>query len=351
MARRLIIPLLLLGASLAQGATYRTQNFVVEAATPQVAEQVGKFAEQYRKEKAILWLGREMQNWPQPCPLKVTVTMGGSGGATSFAFDGGRVLGQNMHIEGTLERLLASVLPHEVTHTVFAYHFRQPVPRWADEGGSVLSEDEIERRRHDKLVRQILNGGRAMPLRRLFSLKEYPRDVMVLYAQGFSVTDFLVGKSSRPAFLNFIADGLRSGWDQAAQAHYGYRSVEELEKAWLQHLRDTKERPPAEVARGPEGWAPAKSQEVVVRQTVPPVQPLEAGGGETYRGAAPRIDDAPARPFRQTGGLPPVPALPPRPAAGPGATLGPPVVTLGPPEYGPMPAHLGKPAPAPGYPE
>ena len=71
-----------------------------------------------------------------------------------------------MHIEGTLERLLASVLPHEVTHTVFAFHFRQPVPRWADEGGSVLSEDEIERKRHDRLVRNILNNRRAMPLRR-----------------------------------------------------------------------------------------------------------------------------------------------------------------------------------------
>ncbi len=349
MARRLILPILFLSASLAQGAVHRTQNFTVEAATPQIAEQVGKYAEHYRKEKAMLWLGREMPPWPQPCPLKVSVTMGGSGGATSFAFDRGQVLGQHMHIEGTLERLLSSVLPHEVTHTVFAFHFRQPVPRWADEGGSVLSEDDLERRRHDKLVRQVLNTGRAMPLRRLFSLKEYPRDVMVLYAQGFSVTEFLVSKSSRPAFLNFLADGMRAGWDQAAQAHYGYRSVDELEQAWLQHLRDTKERPPTEVARGGgEGWKPAQSQEVVVRQTVPPAQPLDNVGAATYRGAAPRYDDEPARPFRQTS-LPPVPALPPIPAPTPGATLGAPVVTLGPPEFAPAPATIG--TPAPGYPE
>src|SRR5207249_5247071 len=140
-----------------------------------------------------LWLGREMPQWPEPCPLRVTVTPGGSGGATSFAFDRGQVLGQNMHIEGTLERLLASVLPHEVTHTVFAYHFRQPVPRWADEGGAVLSEDDQERERHDKLCRQILNTpGRKIPLRRLFALHDYPGDVMALYAEGFSVANFLV---------------------------------------------------------------------------------------------------------------------------------------------------------------
>jgi hypothetical protein len=218
MARRQLSTIVLLGAFLSLGATHRTPNFTVEAATPQIAQQVGQYAEHYRREKALLWLGYEMPPWPEPCPLRVKVTMGGSGGATSFAFDRGQVLGQHMQIEGTLERLLASVLPHEVTHTVFAHHFRQPVPRWADEGGSVLSEDEVERKRHDNLVRHMINNRRAMPLRRLFALKEYPPDVMVLYAQGYSVTDFLVGRSSRPKFLNFVADGLRAGWDRAAQA-------------------------------------------------------------------------------------------------------------------------------------
>lgn len=295
MARRpLSVLCVLLGASLSLAATYRTPNFVVEAATPQIAQQVGQYAEHYRKEKALQWLGTEMPRWGQPCPLRVTVTMGGSGGATSFAFDSGRVLSQKMHIEGTLERLLASVLPHEVTHTVFAYHYRQPVPRWADEGGSVLSEDDIERKRHDRLVRNILNNRRAMPLRRLFALKEYPPDVMVLYAQGFSVCDFLVGRSSRPAFLNFIADGMRSGWDNAVQQHYGFRNVEELEQAWLQHLRDTKQQQPTEVARGvpPAGTTTsALADQVVVRNTVPPAAPLDDAPGPIYRGVAPTPDE------------------------------------------------------------
>ena len=101
-------------------------------------------------------------------------------------------------IQGSLDRLLASVLPHEVTHTVFAYYFRQPVPRWADEGGAVLSEDDIERNRHDQLVRQILNTpGRAIPLRRLFAMTKYPPDVMVLYAEGYSVSISRGGQQPR----------------------------------------------------------------------------------------------------------------------------------------------------------
>ena len=216
MAARPSIVVMLLGllSPWARGGERRTSWS--RRPTQEIAQQAGQYAEYYRREKAIQWLGREMPNWNEPCPLKISITMNGSGGATSFVFDHGAILSQDMHIEGTLERLMNSVLPHEVTHTVFAYYYRQPVPRWADEGGSVLSEDDLERSRHDRLVREILNTpGRTIPLRRLFTLSHYPRDVMVLYAEGYSVTNYLVSISSRPAFLNFIAQGMRGDWDGA----------------------------------------------------------------------------------------------------------------------------------------
>jgi hypothetical protein len=280
----------LAGALASMAASYKTPNFAVEAPTAQAAKQVGDAAEYYRREKAVQWLGQEMPPWPEPCPVHVKVTMGGAGGATQFAFDRGRVLGQRMDIEGSYDRLLASVLPHEVTHTVFAQYFRCPVPRWADEGGAVLSEDEIEKQRHDQLVRHILNTpGRAIPLRRLFSLKEYPGDVMALYAEGFSVAQFLVENSSRPTFLAFVAHGMQSGWDNAVRSHYRYQSVEELEQAWLAHLRATKRQPPTQLARNTTG-APADAQRVVVRQTLPPAQPLLQAPAPVFRGQTPSAD-------------------------------------------------------------
>jgi hypothetical protein len=350
MLRRKLSVLLLLGAFLSLGATYRTTNFVVTAATPQLAEQVGKYAEHYRKQKALEWLGTEMPQWGVPCPIRVTVTMGGSGGATSFGFDNGQILSQDMHIEGTVERLLASVLPHEVTHTVFAYHFRQPVPRWADEGGSVLSEDIVERQRHDKLVRNILNNRRAMPLRRLFSLREYPPDVMVLYAQGFSVADFLVSKSSKPALLNFVADAMRGGWDQAARTHFGYQSIEEMEQAWLQHLRNSKQQPQEVASRNVQpSVAGSPGPQVVVRLSVPAPQPLEATPSPVYRGVAGGPEEQPMTPFRPTGlGIPAEQEIPPPP---PPVTLGPPVVRLGPPEFPPYQPAQAPIVPGAGYPE
>src|SRR5262245_60238510 len=219
--RRRSLLFLLVSVVASMGATQQSANFLVQAPTPQIAAQVAQYAEHYRREKALLWLGEEMPQWRTPCPLHVTVTMEPPSGATTFTFGQGQVLSMRMEIQGPLDRLLASVLPHEITHTVFAHYFRQPVPRWADEGGSVLSEDDQERDRHDKLTRSILNQGRQIPLRRLLGLKEYPREVMCLYAQGYSLSDYLVKRSNRQTFLSFVCVGMQSGWDPAAQIFYG----------------------------------------------------------------------------------------------------------------------------------
>jgi hypothetical protein len=299
MVARLWVVVVLLGSLASLGAEHATKNFVVQAPSPQLAERVGQWAEYYRKQKAMQWLGKEMPTWGRPCPLNITVTYGGSGGATSFAFaDNGSITSIDMRIEGTVDRLIASVLPHEVTHTVFAYYFRVPVPRWADEGGSVLSEDEQERNRHDVLVRQILNApGRAIPLSRLFKLTQYPPDVMVLYAEGYSVTNFLVAKSGRPAFLAFIADGMRQGWDRAVQTHYKYNNVNELEQDWIRYLRETPR--PSEAIASAGGHRPAvgpasmtASSRVVVRQTLPPAMPILGAPRPVARGVAPSNDSS-----------------------------------------------------------
>src|SRR5262245_3958476 len=257
----------------ADAATVRTTNFIVETARQDDAEEFGRLAEHYRKQKAIEWLGKEMPAWRQPCRLRVYVTGNGAGGATTFDFDG-PVIQQSMQIEGARERLKNSVLPHAVTHTVFAYHFRQPGPRWADEGGSVYSEDDIERARHDKLCKTILNDGRGIQLKALFRLKEYPRDVMTLYAQGYSVTKYLVELQDRPTFLNFVATGMQQGWDAACQEYYGIRNVEELEHNWIEHLKAVAAHGETAVASGRSRPAPpGADSKLVVFDSSPPSRP------------------------------------------------------------------------------
>ena len=99
------------------GAGYRTRNFVVEAPTAEIAKQVGDAAEHFRRELAKEWLGEEMKAWAAKCPIKVSVGQIGAGGETRFSFyprlNGPAVVGGwDMRIQGSLERILDSVLPH-----------------------------------------------------------------------------------------------------------------------------------------------------------------------------------------------------------------------------------------------
>jgi hypothetical protein len=216
----------------------QSTNFEVTAPTPEIARRIGQAAERLRKEKARLWLGEELPDWSRPCPITVKISATRSSGATTFTYYKGKILDQKMEIEAPLDRLLDSVLPHEVTHLILGQEFRCPVPRWADEGAAVMSENETERKRYDHMVGQILKTpGRAIPLRRLFNLTEYPRDVMVLFAEGYSVTRFLVAARDRKTFLAFVKEGQRGDWDRAVRTHYGYANINKLEEAWVKELR------------------------------------------------------------------------------------------------------------------
>lgn len=222
-------------ATTVSGATYRTPNFVVSAPTQELAEKCGKTAEYYRKYLAEQWLGKEMPRWYKPCQVTVKVGQIGAGGATTFAFDRGEVFGWRMNVQGSEERVLDSVIPHEVSHTIFASHFRRPLPRWADEGAATLIEHESERNRQAMLLKQVWRTSRRIPLQKLLSIKEYPRDmqdVLTLYAEGYSLADFLVQAGGKERFLEFLETSHRQGWDRAIAQHYSLESVDDLEQRW-----------------------------------------------------------------------------------------------------------------------
>src|SRR5262249_37935941 len=147
-------------------------------------------------------------------------------------FRQGRVTDQSMTVEGRLDRILASALPHEVTHTIFAAYFGGPMPRWADEGASLLSEDQRERHRHDQITIHLFAPRSELPLSRLFQVENYPNDLMSFYGQGYSISRFLIEMGGRPRFLQFVRDGMKNGWDAATRTHYQLSNVRELDRAW-----------------------------------------------------------------------------------------------------------------------
>ncbi|MCH2115241.1 MAG: hypothetical protein MK171_10075 [Pirellulales bacterium] len=223
----------------AQGAGYRTTNFTVDAPTPELAKEIGDMAEHWRTQLAQEWLGKELPPWSKRCPIKAIVRPGlGAGGETSFVFDRGHVFGWRMQIQGSRQRILDSVLPHEITHTIFASHFRRPLPRWADEGACTTVEHVSEVSKMETMLIKFLRTRKGIPFSNMFAMKEYPKNVLPLYAQGHSVAKFLISQYGKRKFLDFLADGLQDeNWPLAVSEHFGHPNLLSLQNTWMDWVR------------------------------------------------------------------------------------------------------------------
>lgn len=230
---------MLLLAMLSVGAGYRTENFVVRAPDRQLAREIGDAAEGFRRQLAVEWLGRELPRWPQPCPIDADVAPQlPAGGETSFVFHGSQPMDWRMHLQGNRQRVLDSVLPHEVTHTIFATHFGCPLPRWADEGACTTVEHPDEKAKQHRMLIHFLKHQRGIPFAHMFAMRDYPADILPLYSQGYSLARFLIGHGGKQKFVSYVEDGLRSNnWAAATERHYSYRNLSELQLAWLDWVK------------------------------------------------------------------------------------------------------------------
>ena len=237
MEARLARAALVVAALLSCGAGARSQNFIVSAQTPQLAAEVCTAAENFRRDLAIEWLGAELPPWSQPCPIRVQVAPQlGAGGKTSFVFHRGVPMQWSMEVFGSHERVLDSVLPHEVTHTIFATHFGRPLPRWADEGACTTVEHPTEREKQHRLLLQYLTKKpvRSIPFNAMFAMTEYPDDILPLYSQGYSLTRWLIAQGGKPKFINYVGEGMSTNnWTAATKKHYGYNDLSQLQVTWL----------------------------------------------------------------------------------------------------------------------
>ena len=205
------------------GARRTTSNFIVETADPLFASNSPQRPSNIGTSLAVAWLGEEMPDWSQPCVM--TVQAGphlGAGGATTFLFDRGEVYGWRMTIQGSAERVLDSVLPHEITHMIFASHFRQPLPRWADEGGATSVEHPAKNPSIAQCSIQFLRTGRGIAFNQMFAMTDYPPDVMPLYAQGYSLAEYLIQQGGRRKYVEFLGEGCTAATGRRpCSSHYG----------------------------------------------------------------------------------------------------------------------------------
>ena len=230
--------IVLSSSQLPQFYRHETTNFIItNAPTVEIAREFGEAAETLRRELAILWLGQEMPNWSGKCPINVKVGNYGASGDTTFKFHYGEVYGWDMNVQGTRERILDSVLPHEISHTIFASDFRRPLPRWVDEGAATSVEHISERSNYRRLLLEYVDPAvrQAIPFNRMVQMQEYQEgNVLPLYSQCNSVAEFLIGQGGNRRFITFARDALDTNdWNAAVYKHYGYDNLGDLQIVWI----------------------------------------------------------------------------------------------------------------------
>jgi hypothetical protein len=75
----------------------------------------------------------------------------------------------------------------------------------------------------------------------MFPMREYPSDMLPLYAQGYSVSKFLIAQGGHRQFVQLLERGLQHerrlpvtvAWDQAMREIYGYQDLSDLQLDWL----------------------------------------------------------------------------------------------------------------------
>jgi hypothetical protein len=215
-----------------------TDNFVVSAKSIEVATAVAQAAEELRASLALEWLGRGLEDWSEKCIVHVDCDRARLGGDTSYSLVRGDVARWRIELRGPLDRILETLVPHEVLHTVLATHFRDAVPRWADEGAALSVEAPHEQDRLWKMLGAGLLQRPRLPLSELFAIDVYPGnsdELRAFYVHGAAVTQFLL-TAGKTRFIEFVGAGKRDGWERAVRSCYGFEDIAALETAWTRWL-------------------------------------------------------------------------------------------------------------------
>ncbi len=230
---------------------HETVNFRIFHADARLAERAGEAAESVRAAQAKRWGSSALQKpWTPRCDLylyptgkafaEATGQPATSPGFSTMENNGNRITVRRVFLRADNPRVLAAVLPHEVTHVVLADLFIvQQIPRWADEGIAVLAEPSTEQNLRALDLHDSLAAGQIFELRKLMSV-ETPeaRDWSLYYAQSVSLTRFLVERGTPEQLIQFVRESHRKGIEPALRDVYRLGGFADLQARWQAYARE-----------------------------------------------------------------------------------------------------------------
>lgn len=239
-----------IGTAVGRWQVVESTNFRIYHADAALASRVAKAAELARRDQLKRWSGPQASpGWQPTCEIYLYPTaaqyalMTGqpedSPGFSTMGMNGGRIVSRRINLRADHPTLVEAVLPHELTHVILADHFTEKqIPRWADEGISVLSEPLDEQRRRAADLATPLSTNRLFAVEALMNM-DYPDEQYwgLYYAQSVSVTRFLVEQGSPLQMIQFLQESQREGYEPALRKVYRIDGFADLQRRWVAYAR------------------------------------------------------------------------------------------------------------------
>ncbi len=221
--------LLLPTVSCASGFCH-SENFLVMAATQELAEKVLAQAEVYRSQLAMKWLGEQLRHGDGRTLICVDVSPAEERGHFLPVRDGHRKL-HMIRITCSENRATGKLLEHEVTHLVTHIAFQGTVPLWADEGIALLQDQERIYLTRQEFIRGYVRDNRWPNLEKLLEEKRINSTDYEFCSTAVSLTTYLLTRGGPSVLLSFARAGGNIGWDSASQQCYDMR-LRDLQAGW-----------------------------------------------------------------------------------------------------------------------
>lgn len=126
---------------------------------------------------------------------------------------------------------VGATLDHELTHAFFFYFLNSNFDLMLNEG---LAQNSEYRRRESlrQTVYRRYSNGDFWDLDKLYGRNQYDSRLLI-YHQGFSVVDYLIGRGGSQWFASFMTELVRTDdIDATLSRFYGYQDIHELQTAW-----------------------------------------------------------------------------------------------------------------------
>ena len=146
------------------------------------------------------------------------------------------------------ETSVGGTLDHELTHAFFFYFLGSNFDLFLNEG---LAQNSEYRRRESlrQTVYRRYSAGEFWELDQLYGRNQYDSRLLI-YHQGFSVVDYLIGRGGSQWFAAFMQDLVSSNdIDKALRRFYGYKNLGELQTAWRQYVERGQDRATVQAVR------------------------------------------------------------------------------------------------------